>query len=172
LFFEFFFALPVMLDFAKISSGGYIMQRLSVMFLMAVVALTAGWSVSAVAAEEGPYNYLTAEALKVKLESKEALTLLDIQVEQEYGEHHIPGAVATHAYPVKSDDERGRLDALLPQLQANADAIVIVCPRGAGGAKRAYDHLLGRGIAPERLVILEKGQERWPYPELTVKIGK
>ena len=148
-----------MLDFAKISSGSFIMQGLSVLFLLAVVALTADWSVSAVAVEEGSYNYLTAEALKVKFESKEALTLLGIQVDQEFGQHHIPGAVPTYAYPVKSDDERGRLDALLPQLQANGDAIVIVCPRGAGSVKRAYDHLLGRGIAPERLVILEKGQE-------------
>ena len=148
------------------------MQRLRVLFLLAVVALTAGWSVSAVAAEEGTYNYLTAEALKVKIESREALTLLDIQVEPEFGEHHIPGALATYAYPVKSDDERGRLDTLLPQLQANGDPVVIVCPRGAGGAKRAYDHLLVRGIAPERLVILEKGQEGWPYPELTEKIAK
>jgi rhodanese-related sulfurtransferase len=148
------------------------MQRLRVLFLLAVVALTAGWSVSAVAAEKGSYNYLTAEALKGKIESKEALTLLDIQVEQAFGEHHIPGAVPTYAYPVKSDDEKGRLDALLPQLQANGNPVVIVCPRGEGGAKRSYDHLLGKGIAPERLLILEKGQEGWPYPELTEKSGK
>jgi rhodanese-related sulfurtransferase len=148
------------------------MQRLSGFFLLVAVALTAGWSVPAVAVEEGSYNYLTAEALKVKIESKEVLTLLDIQVEQEFGEHHIPGALATYAYPVKSADERGRLDALLPQLQLNGDPIVIVCPRGAGGAKRAYDHLLDRGIAPDRLAILEKGQEGWPYPELTEKTGK
>lgn len=148
------------------------MQRLSVLFLLAVVALTAGWSVSAVAAEKGSYNYLTAEALKARIESKQALTLLDIQVEQEFGEHHIPGAVPTYAYPVKSDEERARLDGLLPQLQANGDPIVIVCPRGEGGAKRSYDYLLGKGIAPERLLILEKGQEGWPYPELTEKMGK
>jgi rhodanese-related sulfurtransferase len=147
------------------------MQRLGVLFLLAVVALTAGWNVSAAAAEEGSYNYLTAEALKGKIESKEALTLLDIQIEQEFGQHHIPGAVPTYAYPVKSEEERGRLDALLSQLQANGDPIVIVCPRGEGGAKRSYDHLLGKGIAPERLVILEKGQEGWPYSELTEKSG-
>jgi thiosulfate/3-mercaptopyruvate sulfurtransferase len=142
------------------------------LFLLAVVALTAGWRVSAVAAEKGSYNYLAAEALKARIESKQALTLLDIQVEQEFGEHHIPGAVPTYAYPVKSDEERARLDGLLPQLQANSDPIVIICPRGEGGAKRSYDHLLGKGIAPERLVILEKGQEGWPYPELTEKMGK
>lgn len=148
------------------------MLKSGILLLLAVVVLTAGWSVPAMAAAEGSYNYLTAEALKAKLESKEALTLVDIQVEQEFGQHHLPGAVATYAYPVKSDDDRGRLDALLPQLQTNAEAIVIVCPRGEGGAKRAYDHLRGRGIAAERLVILEKGQAGWPYPELTEKSSR
>jgi rhodanese-related sulfurtransferase len=147
-------------------------QKLGILLLLAGMALTAGWSMPAGAAEKGSYNYLNAEALKARIERKEALILLDIQVEPEFGQHHIPAAVATYAYPVKSEDERGRLDTLLPQLQANDDPIVIVCPRGEGGAKRTYDHLLGRGIAPERLVILEKGQAGWPYPELTEKSDK
>jgi rhodanese-related sulfurtransferase len=147
-------------------------QKLGILLLLAGMALTAGWSMPAGAAEKGSYNYLNAEALKARIERKEALILLDIQVEPEFGQHHIPAAVPTHAYPVKSEDERGRLDTLLPQLQANDDPIVIVCPRGEGGAKRTYDHLLGRGIAPERLVILEKGQAGWPYPELTEKSDK
>ena len=44
---------------------------------------------------------------------------------------------------------------------------MIVCPRGAGGAKRTYDHLLQQGIAAERLLILEKGQEGWACAPLT-----
>lgn len=148
------------------------LQKLGILLLLAGMALTAGWSMPAVAAEKVSYTYLNAEALKARIEGKEALVLLDIQVEQEFGQHHIPGAVATYAYPVKSEAERGRLDTLLPQLQANGDPIVIVCPRGEGGAKRTYDHLLGKGIAPERLVILEKGQQGWPYPELTEKSSK
>lgn len=148
------------------------MRRLSVLVLLAVAALTAGWCLPAMATQERAYNFLAAEALKAKLENREPLTLLDIQVEQEFGVHHLPGAVPTFAYPVKSDEERGRLDALLPQLQKNGDPVVIVCPRGEGGAKRAYDHLLERGIAAERLFILEKGQAGWPYPELTEKSGK
>lgn len=148
------------------------MQKLMNLFLLAVMMLVAGWSLPAMATQESPYNFLKAEALKAKLENREPLTLLDIQVAKEFGEHHIPGAVATYAYPVKSAEELGRLDALLPQLQANGDAVVIVCPRGEGGAKRAYEHLLGRGVAAERLYILEKGQDGWPYPELTEKSTK
>jgi hypothetical protein len=55
-------------------------------------------------------------------------------------------------------------------LQANGDPVVIVCPRGEG-APNVHDHLLGKGIAQERLLILEKGQEGCLIPELTEKSG-
>lgn len=148
------------------------MQKVMITFLLAVMTLAAGWHLPAMAAQDSPYNYLPAEALKVKLEKQESLNLVDIQVAKEFDDHHLPGALATYAYPVKSAEELGRLDALLPQLQANGDAVVIVCPRGEGGAKRTYDHLLAKGVAAERLFILEKGQEGWPYPELTKKSAK
>jgi len=45
----------------------------------------------------------------------------------------------------------------------------VVCPRGGGGAKRAYDHLLASGISDERVYILTDGQAKWPYPELLDK---
>lgn len=145
------------------------MQKFKVLLVLAIMTLTAGWSLPAWAEQPGSYNYLGAEVLKTKLESREPVHLVDIQIAREFDRHHLPGAQATYAYPVKSEEELGRLDALLPQLQANGDAVVIVCPRGEGGARRTYDHLLSRGVAAERLFILEKGQEGWPYPELTEK---
>jgi thiosulfate/3-mercaptopyruvate sulfurtransferase len=57
----------------------------------------------------------------------------------------------------------------MTQLLSNPDPVVIICPRGAGGAKRAYDHLARQGVADERLFILEQGQQGWPYPELLEK---
>jgi hypothetical protein len=45
--------------------------------------------------------------------------------------------------------------------------VVIVCPRGAGGARRTYNYLRDKGIAAERLLILEKGQEGWTCGALT-----
>jgi len=146
------------------------MFRMRSWFLLGMTLLLAGWSALAVAAE-GPYSYLPAAALKAKIESGEPVNLVDIQVRDEFSAHHLPGALATYAYPVKSDEDRSRLEAVLTELQANSAAVVIVCPRGAGGAKRAYDHLLGQGVAAERLYILEKGQEGWPFPELTEKGG-
>ncbi len=137
------------------------MKRICLMLLAGL--LCAGIS----AAEEAKtYNYIAADLLKAKLEAKDPLHLLDIQVKEGFCEHHIPGAVATFAYPVQTEEEKARLDQVVTRLQADVAPIVIVCPRGGGGAKRAYDHLLGQGIGKERLFILEKGQEGWPYLEL------
>jgi thiosulfate/3-mercaptopyruvate sulfurtransferase len=112
------------------------------------------------------YNYISAAKVKEKLGQNAAMTLVDIQVEAEFNQHHIEGAVATHAYPVKSPEDRAKLAEAVTTLKNNENLAVIVCPRGGGGAKRAYDHLLDQGIAAERLVILSDGQAAWPYPEL------
>jgi len=146
------------------------MKKMRFVFLLGL-ALLAAWGVPAFSAGADVYRYISAGDLKAKLESGEPPVLIDIQVEPEFALHHIPGALATYAYPVKSGEERARLDLLLPELQASGAPIVIVCPRGAGGAKRAYDHLLAQGVGAERLLILEKGQEGWPYPELTESAG-
>lgn len=115
------------------------------------------------------YNYMSPEEVKGALEAARPLILLDIQVEEGYCEHHIPGALATYAYPVKSEDDKKRLDTVLAKIASSDAPVVIVCPRGGGGAKRAYDHLRTQAVPDERLYILEKGQEGWPYPDLTEK---
>lgn len=132
-------------------------KRLVALPLFVFIALltTPAWS----------YQYLPAATAKDYLLEKRPMQLVDIQVEQEFNQHHLPGALATYAYPVKSADDLAKLDAVLPQLQSSAATVVIVCPRGGGGAKRAYDHLQKQGIAAKRLFILEKGQQGWPYPE-------
>lgn len=120
------------------------------------------------AAEKPTYNYISAAALEARLNAAQPTNILDIQVEEEYAKHHIKGAIATHAYPVKGDEDRARLAAAIAKIKANSDPVVIVCPRGAGGATRTYDYLLTQGIPAERLLILEKGQEGWacvPFTE-------
>ena len=47
--------------------------------------------------------------------------------------------------------------------------MVIVCPRGAGGAERTYDYLKSQGVAEKRMMILEGGQQDWPYKALLAK---
>lgn len=114
-----------------------------------------------------PYNYISAAALEARLTAKEPTHLVDIQVEEEFAKHHITGATATFAYPVKSDADKAKLEVTLSKLKSDNAPVVVICPRGAGGATRTYDYLLSQGIAAERLLILEKGQEGWACTALT-----
>ncbi len=135
--------------------------------LLVVLLFTALSVVAApLVAGDATYNYIAPEDLKARILSNESMTLLDIQAQEEFSMHHIRGAVATYAYPVKSDEEKGRIEAAYAKLADGSDPVVIVCPRGGGGARRTCDYLINRGIDARRLLILEKGQEGWPYGEL------
>jgi len=113
------------------------------------------------------YNYISAADLEKRLNANLPTNIVDIQVEEEFDQHHIKGAAPTYAYPVKSDTDRTKLDTTIEQIKGNNDPVVVVCPRGAGGAKRTYDYLLENGISAERLLILEKGQGGWACVPLT-----
>ena len=118
-------------------------------------------------ASNGKYNYISATALEARLTANIPTNIVDIQIEEEFSQHHIKGATPTYAYPVKSETDRAKLETIIEGIKGNNDPVVIVCPRGAGGAKRTYDYLLEEGISPERLLILEKGQEGWTCAPLT-----
>lgn len=135
------------------------MHRKILFFAAFLLLLVAG------AAQAGSYQYMSPEQVNAKLESKAPMHLVDIQVEDEFASHHIDGAMKTCAYPVKSADDKGKIDAVVADLQKDAAPVVIVCPRGKGGAERAYKHLMEKGIAEDRLFILEDGQAGWPYKD-------
>jgi rhodanese-related sulfurtransferase len=116
----------------------------------------------------GDYQSLKQDTFKDWLESGKTMQVVDIQLPAEFAKHHFKGAIETGAYPVKTDAERQRLDAVLAAIKTGREDVVIVCPRGGGGAKNTYDYLKAQGVAESRLMILEKGMERWPYPHLTV----
>jgi rhodanese-related sulfurtransferase len=129
------------------------MKRICLLTVLFVLAGAAAWA--------GGYKYVSAADLMQKLEKNEEVVLLDIQVEKEFAQHHIEGAVATYAYPVKTEGDRKKLDAVVAQVEGKENPVVIVCPRGGGGAKRTYDYLEAKGISETRLTILEGGQEAW-----------
>jgi len=117
-------------------------------------------------AAERRYNTISPEELRTRIQSGAQQCILDIQVEENFAGHHIQGAVPTYAYPVKSEADKDRIENEMARLQADDDPIIIVCPRGEGGARRTYDYLLEKGIEEDRLYILEKGQGGWPYEDL------
>ncbi len=131
---------------------------IAVLLLVAALAPTSGFAKD--------YHYMSAAEVKENLGNNTPMTLVDIQVEKEFKQHHIIDAVATYAYPVKSTADRDKMAVAVAALQHNSNLAVVVCPRGGGGAKRAYDHLVNSGIAEERVYILTAGQAQWPYPEL------
>ncbi|BCS53873.1 rhodanese-like domain-containing protein [Geobacter sp. SVR] len=112
------------------------------------------------------YNYVKPETMKTWLETKKPVIVVDIQVPAEFAKRHLPGSVETNAFPVKSDEEKKRLENVLATIGSSRDDVVIVCPRGGGGAKNTYEYLKSKGVDEKRMYILEKGIEGWPYPQM------
>lgn len=69
------------------------------------------------------------------------MIIVDIQGEKEFKQHHLPGSVATYAYPVKTDTERAAIDQAVTKYNETGSQVVIVCPRGEGGTKLCYDYM-------------------------------
>ncbi len=112
--------------------------------------------------ENAKYNYITAdETAKLIREDASKIVLVDIQEKPDFDEEHLKGALATYAYPVKTEDEKARLAALLPEIK-EGQKVIIVCPRGGGGADRAYDFYLSKGVKKDNLLTLKDGQYGWP----------
>ena len=118
------------------------------------------------------YNYISAEeTAELIRENSSDVLIVDIQEKEAFSNEHLKGAVSTYAYPVKTDEEKARIEALLPQAKA-AKKVVVVCPRGGGGADRTYDFLLENGVKKENIVTLTNGQEGWPREQITDVLEK
>ena len=120
----------------------------------------------AVAVSAAGHNYVSQVQFKEWLETGRKMVVIDIQAPAEFSKRHFKGSLETNAYPVKTDDERKRLDAALEKINASKCDVVVVCPRGGGGAKNTYEYLKMKGVDEKRLFILEKGMEGWPHPEM------
>ena len=128
-----------------------------------IIVLLVGILMISSLALAGDYQYISAADLQQKIKANEQGLLLDIQVEEEFSAHHIENAIATYAYPVKSDEDKQKLQAVVAQVKSSEEPVTIICPRGGGGAKRTHDYLKEQGISESRLLILEGGQAKWPY---------
>jgi rhodanese-related sulfurtransferase len=128
--------------------------------LLIILALLANVSTAMAA------NYIKPLELKQAFEEKKSMIVVDIQPAKDFAQQHLPGSIETNAFPAKTTDEKQRLDKALVTIKASSDPVVIVCPRGRGGAKNSYEYLLSQGVAESRLLILEDGILGWPYKEL------
>jgi len=133
--------------------------------IMVLMLLVLGSAASVMA---GGYSYVEPDQFRQWLEKGKDMTIVDIQVPDEFKQHHFKGAVETGAYPVKSAADKQKLDAVMPKLSATQNDVVVICPRGGGGAKNTYDYLKEKGIDEKRIFILKEGMQGWPYKELTV----
>jgi len=122
--------------------------------------------------ENAKYNYITAdETAKLIREDASKLVLIDIQEKPDFTEEHLKGAISTYAYPVKTEEEKARLAALLPDIKPD-QKVIIICPRGGGGADRAYDFYLSKGLKKENLLTLKGGQYEWPRDKIKDVLDK
>jgi rhodanese-related sulfurtransferase len=140
-------------------NGGKKMFRKALLCLMALLFTATG----AFAFLSGGYNYISAADLQKRLEANSPMILVDICSVEQFAKGHIPGSLETNAYPVETDEQRAALAGLLPQILESSDDVIVLCPRGGGGAKKTYDFYKNNGVAESRLLILEKGVEKWPY---------
>lgn len=91
------------------------------------------------------------------------MILIDICSAEQFAKGHIKGSIETNAYPVKTEEEKARLAKHLPTMKASTEDVIIVCPRGGGGAKNTFDFYKANGIDENRMLILEKGMDKWPF---------
>ncbi|SNB46055.1 rhodanese-like domain-containing protein [Geobacter sp. DSM 9736] len=115
------------------------------------------------------YQYVTQDQFREWLLTGRPTIIVDIQEPADFEKHHFRGSIRTEAFPVKSESERRKLDGAVKVAASSGKEVVIVCPRGGGGAKKTYDYLKEKGIDEKRLFILEKGMQGWPYPEISVR---
>jgi rhodanese-related sulfurtransferase len=133
-------------------------------YLVLAVSLVFLFTTSAFAA-----NYVKPEDFKKWLESGKKLIIVDIQPAEDFEEHHFKGSIETNAFPAKTDEEKKRLDKVIPLIMSSSDDVVIICPRGRSGASNTYEYLKSKGVPEKRLYILEGGIAGWPYKEMFVK---
>lgn len=131
------------------------MKKLTIAALTVLLLPVLAWA--------SDYNYITQDAMRTRLDNNDKMAIVDICPVDQFAKGHLPGSIETNAYPVKTDEERAKVHAAMPKLQASAEDIIIVCPGGKGGAKRTYDYYVAQGIDKSRLFILENGMNGWPY---------
>jgi rhodanese-related sulfurtransferase len=134
--------------------------------------LTALVSVFVLASQAHALNFISAEDFKKWLDSGKSIIIIDIQPADEYEKQHFRGSIETNASPARTDEEKKRLDAVIPGIKASKVDVVIVRPGGRNGRRGSYNtfnYLQTKGVPEKRLYILEGGIVSWPYENMFIK---
>jgi len=109
------------------------------------------------------FNWVEPEQFKQWLEAKKPMILVDIQDKPSFAAHHFPGSIETNSFPVETEAEQKRIDPAVAAFKKSGYDVVVLCPRGGGGAKRTYSYLKSQGVPENKLFILTGGVDKWPY---------
>ncbi len=112
-------------------------------------------------------QYISPETFRGWLAQNRSI-IIDVQPYAAYVKGHFPDSYATFAYPVKTTEQKEKLDALLSVINQSEKPVVLVCPGGITGAPNARMHLLSRGVPNERLFILKGGTSGWPWKNMLI----
>jgi thiosulfate/3-mercaptopyruvate sulfurtransferase len=140
-----------------------------------VTSLLVVFVVAVGVAQAADYNYISQADFKARLDAGDhengKMAIMTSQTPEEYATGHLKAAFATFARPLESDADFAKLDPFLAKVKDTTEDIVIICPRGKGGATRPFDYFKKHGVAVERMYILEGGQGAFnaAYPDAIVK---
>lgn len=112
------------------------------------------------------FNYVSPRDFKKWLEADKAMIIVDIQDKAAFAAHHFPGSIETNSFPVQSEAEKKRIDPAVAEFKKTNNDVVVICPRGGGGAKRCYSYLKSQGVAEDKLYILKGGVDKWPHRDM------
>jgi thiosulfate/3-mercaptopyruvate sulfurtransferase len=112
-------------------------------------------------------QYVTAETFAQWYSQGKAL-VVDVQTYGGYTQMHFPGSLPTHAYPVRTPDQKKRVESVIPAIKKTRKPVVLVCPGGITGAPNARLHLLSKGIPNERLFVLQGGTAGFPWKNMLI----
>ncbi|AGF77519.1 Rhodanese-related sulfurtransferase [Desulfocapsa sulfexigens DSM 10523] len=141
------------------------MKKISIISMLFIFLLN-------VAAIFDSYNFLTADEFKAWLEADKEMIIVDIQVKDEFASHHFPGSIETNAFPVKTEAQKNLILPAVEAYKKTGHDVVVICPRGGGGAKSCYSYMKSQGVPEEKLTILKGGVAKWPYREMLVSNNK
>jgi thiosulfate/3-mercaptopyruvate sulfurtransferase len=111
------------------------------LIIIAAFAGFIGFNIYHSAMDTTGIQYVTPEKFREWYTEGKAL-VVDVQTYGGYTQMHFPGSLPTHAYPVRTPDQKKRVESVIPAIKKTKKPVVLVCPGGITGAPNARVHLL------------------------------